>query len=626
MFSKALNTIVHLPETSDEIRRTVNKVRSQLRAIKNFILRYDLMWQPIPGGSSDVSMKTAEDAQTVLKYYDYRLDIKELMGDLVSMGLKRGIGILEMTTEKQDEDNVEDIVARVEDPFHFVFDPMASRYDLEDCRYYIKAIKKPITTVQDNPVYNNEKNPYKENLKNLPVADKEAASEFEDILIRKKYDKVISTDKDLQNTILYELWVRAKDKDGKAQMKVITTAGVGKDTGKLIRIEDVKDMSKFPIMIYAPEREHGNLLPEPWVKDIIGLNKALNRTVSHIEAYIQKMLAGKIIAKRGSRVSRITDRMAEIIRYEGATAPQQWPLVPLPQTPFAFTTMLVNFIEDISGVHEGSIGRLSSSQQSGRSIEALQAGDANNLTDPVRNLEKVMKEFANRIFETLSKKQLVAKTITLVEGEEMKNLDIIGAQAVPKEKRPEGTFAIEPWQVRVQLVPRIAYTEEGRKDLLLQFAEAGIIDPQFVLEAMKFGPISEIIRRMQANKDKEFLREQMLRETSVTAKQGEVPGQQSTQNAVQLADEENTEMAAGREVPPTPDELVTPEHVDLHLAFINDTRYADKVAANSQLFREHLENDQARLNQEGMEPETIAQQGAPVQPPQQPQPQQQPQM
>src|SRR3990167_182153 len=116
VFSKALNTIVHLPETSDEIRRTVNKVRSQLRAIKNFILRYDLMWQPIPGGSSDVSMKTAEDAQTVLKYYDYRLDIKELMGDLVSMGLKRGIGILETTTEKQDEDNVEDIVARVEDP------------------------------------------------------------------------------------------------------------------------------------------------------------------------------------------------------------------------------------------------------------------------------------------------------------------------------------------------------------------------------------------------------------------------------------------------------------------------------------------------------------------------------
>lgn len=604
IFNKTLNTIQTLPVSEGEIRRTINKTRVQVRAVKNFITRSDPTWEVIPMGTDNTAMDEARKGGIVLRYYQNRLNLQQITRSVVTYGVKYSFGIYAIDTEDVDGDGVEDVIIRADDPFDYVLDPSATQLDLSDCRYYIKAIKRPLTAIKNSKLYNKEDNPYKKNLDSLKPDDKYASAEYKDIQLKKQYHQVTGEtgDDDLKTILIYELWLKHTDNDGKTKIKVITKAGNG-EAGRIIRSEDT-DLKHFPIILYAPEVDPGKIYSEPWVKDIISLNKSLDRTISHIESYNKRMLIGRYLMKKGSKVSRITDKHGEFISYEGNVAPSQQRLEPLPSTPFNLVDLMERFIEDIGGVHESSLGRLPGSAQSGRSIEALQAADAANLAEATKNLEKVYSQIGERIFEILSVKQIVSKTIRLVEGDKTQEVTFIGKNV---ENPPSNAMKIDNFKVKVQIVPGLAYTEEGKRELLFKLAELKVVDPQFVLEQLKTSSIGEIIERMQKQQDKEFVKEGLLREVSVSSKQGMAPGQGVAQNAIELADQENQEMTLGRQIPETPDEFLTPEHHDLHLAFINDPKNADKVARSGGLIEAHIQGEKQRLAVEGASPQTKAQ-------------------
>jgi len=555
VYNKTLNKVQSLPVSDGEIRRTVNKIKSQIRGVKNFIKRNQPRWEVQPDDVTDEAYKEAEQKNKILQYIYRTRQMVLHLTDLIVSGLKFSLGILEGGVIKKEGKDYLDFW--VNDTFDIIFDPIAT--SIQDCRYIIKAVKKPVTYIQQR---------YK--VKEMEADNKEAAASYKEMLEMEKYTRGgTKACKDLETSILYQIYLKYLEED-KVKIKIITSSDK-----QVLEIQDPK-YHRYPFFGYTPERAVNSIYNDAWIKDLISLNKSLDKTTSQIEAYIQRMLAGKWIIKQGVEVSSITDRGAEKIYYKGSTPPMQANLQPLPAAPFTHGSNLERHIEELGGVREASLGRIPGSLQSGKAIESLQAADAVTVAEPVENLEKMLEEVGEFVLEVISDYQIASEEI-VEEGEKVKYIGDV-------ENPPEKTLVVKPGRVKVVIVPEIAYTEDAKLERLLQLAEGQLIDPQTVLEKLHVSNVGDILARMKKLKEEEF-KQEMVKQKESHRTEGQGP-----EDTADLADQENLQMAAGQQVPLTPQALWTSEHTELHMAFIQQNQ--DAYNQNQQIFDEHIANEQ----------------------------------
>lgn len=559
-YNKVLNKILTIPVVPGEVRRTVNKIRSQIRGIKNFIKRNQPRWEVHPNDATNDAYTEAAKKNKILQHIYTTRYVPSKLTDVIVNSLKYSVGILEAgVIKKNGSDRID---CWVDDTFDIVFDPSATCVD--DCRFIIKAMPKPVEYVLNNSSYTIKD-------KNLTTDGKLSASEYKEILEREKYNKEQSTgNKDLETVIVKELWI--KYFDGETKIKVITIAG-----DKILSVYQPR-YKRYPFFIYNPEKTSNSIYSDPWIKDLISMNKSLNKTISQVESYIQRMLAGKYLIKHGVEVSTITDKGAEMVYYKGNAAPSQQNLQPLPAVSLEYIRDMESFIEELGGIRAASLGKAPGSLQSGKALEALQAADASTVAEPIENLEILLSEFAEFCLELINEYQIVTEEI--VEGGE--KIKYVGKfDNVPEDALQIGANE----KVRVSIVPEVAYSEDAKREWAVRLAEAKLIDPRAILEIFKFSNVSDIIERMEAIKEEEYKKEMMKQNMSHQA-----AGQNGPQDTADLADQENMKMASGQQVPITPKVLWTPEHLKLHMAFINENK--DAYNQRKDLFQPHILNEE----------------------------------
>lgn len=564
IYNKTLGRIQALPRSDGEIRRVVNKIRTQLRGVKNFIKRNQPRWETQPDDITDEALQNAQKTNKILQYYYRILKIKSLLTDVIVSGLKYSVGFAEAAVVKSGTETK--IEVWHDDTFALFLDLDAPH--LQKGRYCIKAIKKPVAQVQANKSY-------KIIGSVTPDSKQNGGSTYKEMLEREKYG--IDANKgmpDLETTLVKELWIKWEDQDGKSHVKIFTNVN-----SQLVRVEETK-YRRYPFFSYNPEHEPGAIYSDAWIKDLIPMNKALDKGVSQIEGYVERMLKGKYLIKQGVEVSTMTDKGAEKIYYKGSVAPTQLQLQPLPSTPFSHTNNLERWIEEGGGMREASLGRAPAGIQSGKGVEALQAADAGVVAEPVENLQTFLEELSEFILEVLTDYQITSMQI--IEGNQA--VKFIGG-GVPANQVPTGTMKLKPLDVRVVIVPEIAYSEDGKFERLMQLASTQMIDPQTVLEKLSISNIGEIIQRMQKNKAEGFKQDMAKQAASHQA-----AGDQTPNDSASLADQENMKMASGQEVQPTPQALWVPEHLQLHMAFIQEN--ADAYKQHKDLFDAHIKAEE----------------------------------
>jgi hypothetical protein len=560
VYDKTADRIVSIPIDTGEIRRTINKVRSQVRGVKNFIKRSQPRFVVEPNDATDDAYDEANKKNKVVSNIYRGLKMPEVMTDLIVNSLKYSVGVMEAGVVE--ELGIKKIKAWVDDTFDVAFDPSAK--NISDCRFLIKAVKRPVEQIINNKGYKVEDKQIGE--------DREAASDYKNVMEREKSNPEQRTgNDDLETTIVKELWLKYT-KDNKIVVRVITIAGNN------VLADQTTRYKRYPFFLYSPERSAGGIYGEPWIKDLISLNKSLDKTASKIESYIDRMLAGKWLIKQGTEVSTITDKGAEKIFYKGSTAPTQQNLQPLPAAPFNYLGQLERWIEELGGTREASLGRVPGSLQSGKAVEALQSADAGTVAEPIENLEFLLQDFGEFILELISEYQDTTNEVI----EDNEKVSYIKASA---ENKPEGAISIfGNEKVHVQIVPEVAYSDDARKEWLMRLAEAKIIDEKTLLERFQFSNVGDIIDRVQINKEEEYKKE-MLKQRESHRTDGNGP-----QDTADLADQENTQMAAGQEVPMTPRSIWSPEHLQLHMAFLSQDRMA--YENNKELFDAHVLNEE----------------------------------
>lgn len=560
VFNKTTNRVQIIPITKGEIRRTVNKVKAQVRGIKNFIKRNQPRWEAHPIDETDEAKATAEQKNKILQNIYRTKGIREKLTDVVVNGLKYSVGFMEGSAVVKSGKTL--IQFWCDDTFDIYIDPFAP--DIDGARFYFKAFKKPLTSVINNP-------DYKITDKHVITADnKEASSQYKELLEQEKYeDSATKASKDMESVIVKELWMKW-EVAGKTKVRVFTIVGT-----ECVRVYD-PNYRRYPLFPYCPEKDANSIYTNAWVKDLISLNKSLDKSTSQIEGYIQRMLAGKYLIKQGVEVSSITDKGAEKIYYKGSVPPVQQNLQPLPAAPFSHLNNLERWIEELGGIGAASMGRAPGSVQSGKGIEALQSADAATVSEPIENLEKMLSEMATFTLEAISDHQITTDSV-MEDGEK---IEYIGKVDNP----PKNAVVIEPSEVRVAIVPEIAYSEETKIERLFMLAERGMIDPQTVLEKLSISNIGDVLARVKLAKEQQ-MQEEMVKQRESHRTDGEGP-----QDTADYADQENMKMAAGQQVPPTPMSLWAPEHTQLHLAFIQSDPQA--YQQNQELFDEHIANEE----------------------------------
>ena len=555
VYNKTLNKVQSLPVRDGEIRRTINKIKSQIRGVKNFIKRSQPRWEVHPDDITDEALLEAQQKNKLLQHVYRTRKFPLHLTDQIINSMKYSIGILEGGVIKKEGKDYLDFW--IDDTFDVVFDPNAS--SIQDCRFIIKTSKKPVSVIKQ-----------KYGLKNLVSDNKEAAADYKELLEQEKYSTGgNNANEDLETVIVKELWMKWIEK-GKVKIKVITTTG-----NETLRIFEPK-YRRYPFFEYTPEKTPNAIYGDAWIKDLISPNKSLDKTVSQVESYIQRMLAGKYMIKQGVEVTSITDKGAEKIYYKGSTPPTQMQLQPLPTAPFTYINALERWIEELGGMREASLGRVPSSLQSGKAIEALKASDAETVAEPIENLELMLSDVADFILEIISDYQISSDEI-IEEGEKIKYIGDV-------ENPPSNILVVKPSKTKVVIVPEIAYTEEARLDRMLQLAEGGLIDGQTVLEKLSVSNIADIVQRLKKQKEEGF-KQEMIKQKESHRTEGAGP-----EDTADLADQENMQMAAGTPPPMTPQALWSPEHTELHMSFIQENQ--DAYNQNKEIFDEHITAEQ----------------------------------
>jgi hypothetical protein len=300
---------------------------------------------------------------------------------------------------------------------------------------------------------------------------------------------------------------------------------------------------------------------------------------------------------------------------------------PLSAAIFQQIDIVTRDIEDISSFHDASLGRIPTGAKSGVSIEALQEGDSNNLSELTENTEDFLARVYEYILYLASQKYQFARNVIIDSRTgEKEFLSVIGegASTVEGPAAPaDATVISKKNVVSVKIDSWLAYTSEGRRNAIKDLAQlVPNLPVQYVLEAYETGNIADIIQQMQ--KEQAAQQEQQAQQQQQQAQQ---QADIQTQSAVQQQQAQQPQPAGQAEaiavirqvingrVPQQVPQTVSPEYVHYFDQFIQGA--GSDLPPDVINILQHIRDHAAATMSGGQQPSPFAQQapggGAPAQ-------------
>ena len=459
----------------DPLRFFINIIYAVVRAIRANVTKYQPKWEVdgLPYGSLSVDEGRALGYFLESQYEE--LGIKKAVKNVVMYGLLYGHGIFQYGYDEDLDDGEGNVWVDTPDPFDVYFDHLAG--DVDNCRFVIKATRKPLSEIQKNPKYHGTEE--------IKTDSKLSASEYKSYLMQQDFgsdDTVQSKD----SVLLYEGWFMEDD----GFVRVVTVP----ENGDVPIRNEKTDMTRLPFILYFADINPGEIYSEGWVKNLVPLNRALNYVERNNLENIVLFAKGKYITDKGSNVKMVTNENGQIIRVSRGSRFDQMDMKPMPQSVFTFVQNLMRYIEDVGAVHEAFMGRTPAGIKAGVAIEQLISSNMNNLADLVDNLEMSLGQLGEELLRLGFLKFDTSKSFKVRKpgGEEMV-YKVIGNGDVELEdaiKIPERA------SVKVNVVSGIAHTKEARKEILLQLRAGGDIDRRTLLEALDVPDVDEVEARL----------------------------------------------------------------------------------------------------------------------------------
>jgi hypothetical protein len=406
-------------------RVVINKVKQQVRGIVNFLNAEHPDVGIRPGDQADDAYLRAKKNKHLADYWYRHLKMNKTAKKISLDGAKYGLGWAKVLWNNDalsptrpflnDEGNEEsstygEIVVDRCDPFEVYPDPMAQT--VADQRYMTHAPTRTIAELKANKLYKNT---------DKVVPDQRlAASLFKQAELRLAVSNANTLApgqaNDMDTVVVLEMFRKIYDKATDKWQVWVTTRT---EQGILLRNEPWV-LNCYPFSCFQTDIAGMLMDSKGVIHDIKEPNRALNEMMSLIHESAKVMGRLNWLVPRGSNVNVITDETGQFIEYDPTPGgiPHQAAPGNLPTYIIQHVTMLVNFMEDISGMHASFNGKAPFAQASGDLVDTLSAGDQNNLTMLRDNYDDFFVDTFKLMFATAKANIAVSKTFPTMANNE----------------------------------------------------------------------------------------------------------------------------------------------------------------------------------------------------------------
>jgi hypothetical protein len=330
------------------------------------------------------------------------------------------------------------------------------------------------------------------------------------------------------------------------------------------------DQEDFDMEVFQADMNPLEMYAESWSKHVIALNRVLNALESSIFDYNYRYAKGRLVIDKNSGVRAITNEHGSIIEKNRGAEVKPLPLQPLPSSVESQIIRIKAMMEDISGVHEATLGRTPPQIKSGIGIAELKQSDSTNQDDLVQNLEQCLMRLGQKVLKKAALHYSTPRISRVIgSGRMVEHFAVVGESFISEDKDKwrigEETYPLARLsasnELQVTIGSWLAYSKEAQQKVLMDLAEAGIIDKETVLKYLEFPDIQDIMDRSRT-------------QSIIENKRKEEPAFPSGINQEMLALAENEMMEEGDPA------VVDPEQDDhqLHLAIHNSTLGKDENA------------------------------------------------
>lgn len=462
------------PAPSWRVRLVINKTWTIIRNVATMITDKRPTWDVLPGGDSPEDVQNARLIRQCIEYLYDKLGIQDKIEELVYYMLIFGVGYLKVGWDGKE------IFIEVCDPFSIYFDPLAK--DPESAAGVIHAVPRTLDYIKKHYGVDVEA----DNVLTTSMIQQRMTSEMSGFpiqFIQPSGSQVSKSEKDkpiIQTAMLKEGFF--KDEDG--NWRIITWAGsTGKAQHLKSRAHPYKH-GKCSIIKIVANRVPGEWLGISEIENLLPLQKELNKSRSQVVEHKNLLSRGKWLNPKNSGIpdNAFTSEPGEVITYNPGAKPEQADIKPLPEYVLELMQWVERQMEDISGVHEVSMGRIPVGAKSGKAIEALKESDEVSIRPKERNLEMGLEKVGYQMVGLMQQYYTSERLIKITENEQ------------PKYFKFSAENIKEGYDIRVNLDTAFAYTRMGRREELQRLFELGAIGRKTLLKHYEFSNVEEALR------------------------------------------------------------------------------------------------------------------------------------
>ena len=563
------------PRRRGEVRMVVNKVRSSKRAIKNYVTSSKPKWEVSPGDVDEETITNTRRMGKVLDYIYRKRKLESMVSGVVDSALDTSVGWVEVDWDSKAAGGLGDVRIRNHPTFDIFIDKRAYLYDGRLVSAFLaKVVNRTLDEIKSDDRYD------KKNRKDVKEESEQAVSRMKAKILERDDGpdkKAIKR----ANVKEFMLW----DEEGEnGNIHLFTYAG-----DKVLR-DEALDEKEYPIYCMQVDMNPTKVYQRAWTSDAVPLNKALDRSLSQKIMYVNQALVHRLIAEKGHGAGVVTNESGDIIEVNKNIKFEQMRMQPLPAGFDALNHELTSYIEDIMGAHDAALGRLPSGARSGKTLEALQSADANNLTGLTQSLESFLSVVGERVLNLVAKNYKTSRVIKISEPEEGEDMMKIVGSGAPG-KPDDATIVTEDNEVIVKIGSWLGYTKEAQLENIKKLAEIGVLPAEEVLRYLEFPNVEELSAKARG----ERLEQHQMDLAVAGHADGQGQPQEQGPDMVALAEQESTDMLNGQSIPPT--EGATPEHSQVHRDIINSRTFKSADPQNQKLLMEHYSGEVGPLGQ-----------------------------
>lgn len=495
-YNRGTNTVVFSTRTG--VRIPVNLVSAHMRGVRNQVTSFQPKWEVLPSVTTESAIENARFSGKVLDFIYEKAQIKRKIKEVVNDGLWSSIGIWQFTTDR----NKMPVINRV-DPFDFWVDPNCKSPNLSDPDYGAEFVDHTMQLSTDAI----RKNKEFEHTDELNADNRIAAAEYKQFLMQATRNRYEAKSEDNETSILHRTCWRERQDDGEIYIRIIHWV---EQVSKPLKKELLKT-DQYDYEILQGDITPGELYGESWIKNIIPVNRVIDALESHVFEYNHFFAKGRFVVDKNSGVRIIVNQHGQIIEKNRGATVTSLAINPLPPSPENQIMRMKAHLEDLSGVHDVSLGRLPGTLRSGTAIAELRQSDATNQSDLVDNLEDFLSRSGRKILKIVAENWNTSRLISVTGlGGKPEYFMAAGENSqLAKDKASKYSFGTMKLplaiigadnEVRVQVGSWLAYTKEARMEKLTELFRLGAIDQKTYLEFAEFADIDGIVERTRTER------------------------------------------------------------------------------------------------------------------------------